>query len=624
MQPACRSRGWARSLIVLGLLALAALPVDAASRFTVTVDPPDFTVDESAEMTITVTGDEDAVPLIPRVPGLVINPVGQSTSIRQVNGGVTAIFARTYRVTAVREGTFTIPPIQIGAGATAPVTVHVGAVGSLGSARHSPPAGATRAETIDVAKALREAMPMLKVVLPKARLYMGQLIPIQIKAYFREGVSVRLEGPLAAVGDAFTVSGLDKRPTQTQEALAGVDYTVLTWNSVLGALKSGDYPIGLELPVTLNIELPDSNPDMAARLRSLFGTRAPGAFMDDSVFGNLFGKVVQKSITLKADAAPVTVLPLPVPGRPANFSGAVGQFRIASELAPAGGSVGDPLTFKLTVSGRGNLSRVTADALQESSQWRVYRTEAKVTADDDTGLQGFKTFTQPVVPLQAGQLFLPGVSFSYFDPEAGHYETRQSQPILVTVTPGAGAAQSGAMRAGAAVAGAADNTPGDALAPDLRPMGSHVATLEPLIRQRWFIGAAVTPVMLMICAVALLRRQQLRAGDPALRLHAARLASVRINLEAMAAARQRGEAAAFFTAARRALQEKLADLWHIRADSVDSQQVAQRMPGDAAELQAILAMAEKATYGGESPGAPALQDWQRRVLEQMDRLERNV
>src|ERR1700733_9745147 len=381
----------ARIAILFGLLVLGAGPVAAASRFSVTLDPPNFPVAGSAELTVTVTGDEDAAPIIPHVPGLVINPDGQSTSIRQVNGAVTAIFARTYRVTASREGTFTIPPIQIGNGATLPLIVHVGATGTTGRARPGTDApDADHTTPADVAKALREAMPMMKVVLPQSRLYVGQLLPIQIKAYFRQGVSARLEGPLAAVGDAFTVSGLDKRPTQTEEAVGGVGYTVLTWNSVLGALKSGDYPVGLEMPVTLNIQLPGTDSDMAARLRALFGTSSRSAFMNDSDIGNLFGRVVQKTVTLKPEATPVTVLPLPVDGRPADFAGAVGQFQVASELLPAGGAVGDPLTFKFTVTGKGNLSRVSSDALHDSAQWRVYRTDSKVTADDDAGLQGFK------------------------------------------------------------------------------------------------------------------------------------------------------------------------------------------------------------------------------------------
>jgi BatD DUF11 like domain len=618
-----RHSSWACLAALSTWLALAAGPVGAASRFSVTIDPANFDVNESAELTITATGDEDAVPLIPHVPGLVINPDGQSSSIQQINGAVRAIFARTYRVTATHEGTFTIPPIQIGSVTTAAVTVHVTAAGT-GSRGH--PGGDAQQDRIapaDMAAALRAAMPMMKVVLPRSRLYVGELVPIQIKAYFREGVSARLEGPLAAVGDAFTVSGLDKRPTQTQEEVGGVGYTVLTWSSVLGALKSGDYPVGLEMPVTLNIQLPGTDSDMAARLRALFGTSSRGAFMNDSDFGNLFGKVVQKTVSLKPEATPVTVLPLPVDGRPADFGGAVGQFQVASELMPAGGAVGDPLTFKFTVTGKGNLSRVSSDALHDSAQWRVYRTDSKVTADDDTGLQGFKTFSQPVIPLQAGQITLPGVSFSYFDPETARYVTQATQPIRVTVVPGAAAAQATATLQGAgAPANAAPAASGDALAPDVVVTRERSATLDPLIWQRWFAQAALAPVLLMLAAVTLIRRQQRRSADPALMLHAARLAAVKINIESMAAAVNRGDSPAFFTAARHALQERLADRWQVPAESVDQKLIGARVPGEnGAQLQAIFAMAEKAVYAAENPGAAGLQEWQRRVLTQMDRLE---
>ncbi len=623
MKEAWQVRGRARMAIAIAWLALGAGPAGAASRFTVTIDPPNFDVNQSAELTITATGDEDVVPIIPRVPGLVINPEGQSSSIQQVNGAVKAIFARTYRVTASREGTFVIPPIQLGTVMTAPVTVRVAAAGAGTGARPGAGTAANRGPPVDVAAATRAAMPMMKVVLPTTHLYVGQLVPIQIKGYFREGVSARLEGPLAAVGDAFTVSGLDKRPTQTQESVGGLDYTVLTWNAVLGTLKSGDYPIGLELPVTVNIQLPATDADMEARLRRLFGTSARGAFLDDADFGNLFGRVIQKSLTLKPTATAVTVLPLPVEGRPADFTGAVGQFQVAAELTPAAGVVGDPLNFKFTVTGKGNLARVSSDAQHDSTQWRVYRSDSKITADDDTGLQGFKTFSQPVVPLQAGQLTLPGVSFSYFDPEAARYVTRATAPIRVSVTPGAGAAQvASTLQGPAPTAGAGAAAGGDALAADATVTREHYATLEPLIWRPWFAELLLAPVLLMLAAVTLIRRYQQRNADPALMLHAARLAAIKINIESMGAALNRGDAPAFFTAARHALQERLADLWQVPAESVDQQMVALKVPGaEGAPLLAIFAMAEKATYAGESPGAAALQEWQRRVLTQLDRLE---
>jgi hypothetical protein len=610
--------------LILALLALLAGQAGAASRYSVRLDPPSFGVDEAAELTITVTGDEDAAPIIPHVPGLVINPDGQSSSIQQVNGTVTAIFSRTYRVTADQEGTYTIPSIQIGNYRSVPVTVHVG---TAGSGQRASPSGADADEDsappANAAAALRAAMPIIKVVLPKPQVYAGELVPIQVKTYLHEGVSVRNAGPLTVVGDAFTVNGLDKLPVRSEETLGGTRYLVWSWNAVLGALKSGNYPLAFELPATVSVRLRGPDSDMASRLRLLFGTSSAGSFMDDAAFGSLFGRIVEKSVTAKSEPIAVTVLPLPVADRPADFSGAVGQFQVASEVAPATGPVGDPLTFKLTVTGKGNLSRVNSDGLHDSPQWRAYHTESKMTADDDTGRQGFKTFTQPVVPRQAGQLTLPGVSFSYFDPESGRYVTRETQPISVTVTPNAASGLAAAtLHAANTASGGPDNAAGDTLAPDVAVTGRYAATLVPLVWQRWFIGATLAPVLLMLAAVTMIRRQQRRAGDPTLMLHAARLAAVKINLETMAAALHRGDSPAFFTAARHALQEKLADLWQVPAESVDQHLVAERLPQqEGAQLRAIFAMAEKATYAAESPGAQALQEWQRRVLEQMDRLE---
>jgi hypothetical protein len=470
---------------------------------------------------------------------------------------------------------------------------------------------------------LQAAMPMIKVVLPKSQVYAGELLPIQVKAYLHEGVGARNAGPLAVVGDAFTVNGLDKLPVRSEEMLGGMRYLVWTWSAVLGALKSGDYPLAFELPATVSVRLRGPDSDMSARLRSLFGTSSAGAFMDDSAFASLFGRVIEKSVTAKSDPVAVTVLPLPLAGQPADFSGAVGQFQVSSELAPASGPVGDPLTFKLTVTGKGNLSRINSDGLHDSPQWRAYHAESKVTADDDSGHQGFKTFTQPVVPRQAGQLTLPSLSFSYFDPEAGRYVTQETQPISVTVAPSAGSSPTGAtLQAANTAPGGAENVAGDTLAPDVAVTGPYAATLAPLVWQRWFIGATLAPVLLMLAAATMIRRHHRRAGDPTLTLHAARLAAVKINLESMAAAMHRGDTPAFFTAARHALQERLADLWQVPAESVDQRMVAERLPQqEGAQLRAIFTMAEKATYAGESPGAQALQEWQRRVLEQMDRLE---
>ena len=358
---------------------------------------------------------------------------------------------------------------------------------------------------------------------------------------------------------------------------------------------------------------------MAARLRALFGTRAPGAFMDDSVFGEPVRASRQKSVTLKAEPTPVTVLPLPVADRPANFSGAVGQFQVASELDTRPRLRRRSADLQIDGHGQGNLSRVSSDALQDSAQWRVYRAESKVTADDDSGLQGFKTFTQPVVPLQAGQLTLPGLSFSYFDPEAGRYSTRETPPISVTRHAGRRLNPGGrdpARRRG--TGGRRSRRTADAWRRTWR-RGGPCRDAGTLVWRPWFIGAAVVPVVLMLCAVTLdtapaAARRRSGAG-------AACGAPGRGQNQSRGHGRRNesGRLAAFFSAARHALQEKLADLWQVPAESVDAQLLTERFAAGAGGIAGDF------RHGRPGHLRPAkvrarssCRQWQRRVLAQMD------
>ena len=61
--------------------------------------------------------------------------------------------------------------------------------------------------------------------------------------------------------------------------------------------------------------------------------------MLDDLFGdpflqNIFGTTVQKDITAASPETAITVVPLPAEGRPADFGGAVGSFKISTDVSP--------------------------------------------------------------------------------------------------------------------------------------------------------------------------------------------------------------------------------------------------------------------------------------------------
>ena len=89
---------------------------------------------------------------------------------------------------------------------------------------------------------------------PKQELTVGELVPVKVKAYFRAGVSASLNGLPVLSSDAFTLNKLGDNPEQTREVIDGVPYTVVTWTSALSAVKAGDYPLNLDLPVMVRVQ----------------------------------------------------------------------------------------------------------------------------------------------------------------------------------------------------------------------------------------------------------------------------------------------------------------------------------------------------------------------------------
>ena len=612
-----------RTLAVAAALTLAlAWPVRAArAEVNATLEPARIALDEAAQLAVTVQGSRSGEPSLPRVAGLEFTPVGQSSSFQSINGAVTASVSHLYQVTASRAGTFNIPAIQVGGARTRPLVLQVlkgvGGAGQLQGRGLPPPKVNWPADS--VAGTAKGELAFLRVAAPKQELYVGELVPVQIKAYFRRGLGASLNGLPVLSSDAFTMSKLTGQPEQSQETVEGTPYTVLTWPASLSAVKAGDYALNLELPVLVRVQ------ERAARgqRQNPFGSFFGGSGLDDSFFDDFFGRVSEKPLTLRTDLAAMKVLPLPSAGRPADFSGAVGQFEVRSEVTPATVTAGDPLTLKLTVSGSGNFDRVSSPGLPNSAAWKAYKPSARFEAEDSAGLQGSKVFEQAVVPQQAGRAQLPALAFSYFDPDTRQYVTRQTQPLTVEVGAASGSVANVSSLA-AATSAPASTVPaqrGDEMFPNAVEPGRFVSTLRPVLLQPWFAVVTAVPLMLLAGGFWFLKRRERMVNDPNRVQSSASETSLRESLAVMDGALQSGQVAMFFIAARRALQERLARLWHIPPSAVTSTELNVRLNGAGEDIRAVFRLAEQAAYAGQSLAPGDLQHWRQIVRDELKRME---
>ena len=108
------------------------------------------------------------------------------------------------------------------------------------------------------------------------------------------------------------------------------------------------------------------------------------------------------------------------PGKPADFSGGIGQFKLDVEAEPRRAQAGDPVTVRLLLSGQGNFDRISPPVLSDEHGLKTYPPSAKFKADDDVGLSGVKTFEQVVIA-DGARTSLPAYRFNYLDPATGKY-----------------------------------------------------------------------------------------------------------------------------------------------------------------------------------------------------------
>src|SRR6202035_5324688 len=239
-----------------------------------------------------------------------------------------------------------------------------------------------------------------------------------------------------------------------------------------------------------------------------------------------------------------------------DFSGAVGTFKITTDISSAKSTAGDPLTLRMHVNGAGNFDRVESSMLRGDGQWKTYEPKATFNPADPLGYRGEKIFEQPLIAAQPGTHTIPPLSFSYFDPGERRYETAHSSPLSVTVAPAADAA------------GALADDSHSGLRPDHAVTDARVDSLTPLYFQPRFVGFSSLLALLFGGGWVALRRRERDALDTQRQRERARSQLTQALLEKMSTAAAAGDAAVFLNSARSALQQTLGARWQVAPEEI--------------------------------------------------------
>lgn len=161
--------------------------------------------------------------------------------------------------------------------------------------------------------------------------------------------------------------------------------------------------------------------------------------VSDDPFDAFFNGGGYVEVKKKITTPKVVINVQPLPSKPAGFSGAVGEFKLASSINATDVKTNDAVTIKLTLSGTGNMKLIGTPEVKFPQDFEIY--DPKVTDDyklTNSGLTGTKTFEYLAIPRHAGNFTIPAVEFTYFDLKSNSYKTLKTEAYNLKVAKGQG------------------------------------------------------------------------------------------------------------------------------------------------------------------------------------------
>lgn len=281
---------------------------------------------------------------------------------------------------------------------------------------------------------------------------------------------------------------------------------------------------------------------------------------NDPFFGDFFSSFNTIPRMLASLPVQIEVMDLP-PGEPSSFSGTVGSVTIKSETDKDTLGVNDALTYRIILSGNGNIKLASAPQINISPDIEIY--EPKTISDlksTISGTSGTKTFEYILIPRYHGSYIIPSFQFSYFDPDLKRYRTVETGEKKFFVTKSEGDEQANE------VFGAVSREDVRYLGKDIR----YIKTSETTFRNDGKIMISGSVIYLLFASVLtlfglilIIRKEQVRRNSD--------LARVRNRKAGRMATRRLKQASVYLKAndPHRFYSELLKAIWGYIGDKLD-------------------------------------------------------
>lgn len=488
-----------KKIILLFIGIITTIGVMADEKISFTADAPEVVVSgDQFRLTFTINSQkirDFRAPNIQDFEVLMGPSRSQQSSTQIINGQVTSTssITFTYILMADKEGTYTIP------GATVMVNGNTHTSNSV-KIKVLPPdqdagQGNKSSSRNQVAGSkITDKELFITATASKTNVYEQEAFLLTYKVYTQVNLT-NLHGDTPDLKGFHTQEvELPRQKTFSLEHYNGKNYSTTIWQQfVLFPQQSG------------KLEIPSITFDATVAQMVASADPFDAFFNGGSNYVNINKKLVTPKITINVKELPE--------GKPANFSGGVGEFTLSSSISTQELKTNDAVTIKLVISGSGNMKLINTPEVGFPQDFEIYdpKVDNKFNLTRD-GLAGSKVIEYLAIPRHAGDYTIPPIEFSYFDLKSQSYKTLKTEPYSLKVAKGEGNSDQ-------VVANFTNKEDLKVLGKDIRYIKTGKTNLQP--KDNYFFGTIgyylwyIIPLVLFITFMIIYRKQAIENANVA-------------------------------------------------------------------------------------------------------------
>lgn len=280
---------------------------------------------------------------------------------------------------------------------------------------------------------------------------------------------------------------------------------------------------------------------------------------------------VEKVVHVNPGNLTVNISPLPEP-MPADFSGAVGNYRLEHSLSSKSLRTNEAATLTLKISGSGDLKYIKEPEIVFPDEFELYTPKSDINAHiSGNTVAGSITYEYTFVPQAVGDFRIPEYRFVYFNPGTKKYETLVCPQYDIKVAQGASTT----------AAASTHQMDVEVKATDIRHIRSGNYDLEkevsPLFHSTAYLLTYIGLALLLIAICAIYYKQMSLRADIVGRRQAKASKTARRKLSKAKSLLTQGKTDAFYDELLRALWGFAADKLSLPASQLTRQNIADKL-----------------------------------------------